>query len=191
MGVSQPSPYDPWVNTLLREGKAFAAIVFYLTRHGDAPARARSRAEDVLQEALSKVIMKNQGGFSDFQHFRHTVIRSAINLAISDYRKQRRVCSLAGKGDDLASPEGGLRAWSPLVRQCLEQLPDGPRRLLELYFEERYSLDELANHLLPPDQRSDNARRLEVWRRLRGAFRQIREYLLAHGLVLPGKMAGD
>jgi DNA-directed RNA polymerase specialized sigma24 family protein len=190
MTVSLPSPSDAWVRRLLEEGKALAVVVLYLTRHGDVPARARDRAEEALEEALSKLITQTAEGFFDYRHFENTVIRTAIRCAIDDYRKWRKMRSLAGQSDHLATPPSGLRAWSPLVRRCLEQLPDDQRRLLELHFEEGYTLDEMADHLLPPDQRSDNARRLEVWRRLRGVLRQVRADLLAQGLVLPGEMAG-
>jgi RNA polymerase sigma factor (sigma-70 family) len=189
MTVSQPSPYDLWVKRLLEEGKALAVIFLYLNRHGDAPRRARDRAEEALQEALSRVITQDAKAFSGYEHFRHTVTRSGINYAISDYRKRRRERSLAEQSDYLAAPTDSLQSRSELVRQCLEQLPDDERELLELYFKEDYTLNELANHLLPPDQRTDNARRLEIWRRLRGILRQVREQVLAQGLVLPRELA--
>ncbi len=189
MTVSQPSPYDLWVKKLLKEGKARAAVFLYLINHGDAPGRASDRAEDAVHEAVSEVIAEAIETFSGYEHFRNRVIRTGIRRAIDDYRRRKRERPLGDYSDHLAAPTSGLQSRSELVRQCLEQLPDDQRQLLELHFVEKYTLDELADHLLPPDRRSDNARRLEVWRRLRGVLRQVREALLAQGLVLPRELA--
>jgi RNA polymerase sigma factor (sigma-70 family) len=186
--MSPPSPFDSWVQKLLTEGEALGALVLFYVNRGEAPERARDLAEDAIQEALSRVLTRELRSYVDYKHFRNAIIVTAKNHAISKHRKQRRERPLPDEGDCLAAPEEGLGQRSELVRQCLDQFPEAERRLLELHYYEEYTLDQLADLLLPADGRTANARRLEMWRRLRGVLRQFRELLLANGLVLAGEM---
>jgi RNA polymerase sigma factor (sigma-70 family) len=149
---------------------------------GVARVRAHDLAEDALQEALSKVITQSSVRFSNFKEFERFTIRCAINHAIDMLRKVRRERHMPDGYDRPGEPAKGVRACLWLVCDCLKQLPEEERRLLERYLYEGLSLDELAVAFLPPDGREPNARRLVIFRWRRAILERLRNLLLERGL---------
>ena len=67
----------------------------------------------------------------------------------------------------------------------MERLPPRPYLLLSLHYETGKTLQELADLLLPPDNRLDSGRRSAIYRELQDALRLLRHFLDEGGLDFP------
>jgi RNA polymerase sigma factor (sigma-70 family) len=138
-------------------------------RRGWTVGRARDLAEEAVQEAMARTLAAydgNPGRFDGYDHFRHSVTRTAINWARAQLRRPHPLPFR--DGDDLPAP-GDDTGDLEEVRACLDRLPLHHREILRLRCVEGLPLQEIADRLLPADDHSANARAIAVHRRFRAA----------------------
>jgi hypothetical protein len=170
-----------WAAQYAQERRGRGAVFGDCIKNGVGPQRAKDRACECVQEAIEKVLKQYgeqpehyDGGYP---HFCNSVTRTAIHCARDQLRRERRHLDMLER---LA--EAGPKAIDPrieAIRVCREMLPEPWRTLLEVKYVDDGTLDEMAE-LLPPDESSDNARRLRVWRELPKAEAVLRELLERH-----------
>jgi DNA-directed RNA polymerase specialized sigma24 family protein len=181
--VSGPGQLQEWAGRVLRERIGAGAAFRECLGRGVAPGRARDLAEDAVQQALAQAarIADIRGRFqNDFDHFCNWVRRVAINYVRSVFRHERRSRQM-GEGAMAEAAAAGPPGHVEVVREFLAQLTEEERNLLMLPYEEDATLDELAERFLPPDDRTENARRLAIWRRRRDIEGRFRAWLQEHG----------
>jgi hypothetical protein len=170
-----------WADRVYREGMGIGAAFNECCRLGAAPARARDMAWDAVQHAMMQAskISDLQNKFNDFEHFCNWVYRVAINYVRDVFRRRSRERRLPD--DQADQPQVVDPPQVQLTREFLEQLTPQERDLLESFEEDGPTLDEFAARWLPPDGRSENARRLEIWRKRREVVARLRRWLLDNG----------
>jgi hypothetical protein len=176
---------EQWSARVLREGIGIGAVFRECSNRGLPPRQALDMAQDAVQRALARAaeIDDLTGRFgNDFGYFRNWVRRVAINHVRSVFRRPRE--SLLPEGYDVTAPSKEL---VELVREFLQELTEEERDLLMLPYEEDLTLDELVRRYLPPDDRTENARRLVIWRRLRDIKERLREWLRENGMGPEGE----
>jgi len=198
--LSWREEFESWLRRVLDEQVGVGAVFFVCAQRGLAPARARDLAEDGVQKAALRAwqTFSSADRFQDYTHFAHWFRRVAVNHARDVLRReQREERRRSKKAAQLKAEAAGPKSWIEAedVRTLVEQLPSDDQLLLKLYYEDGLTLDELAERLLPPDGRSRNARRLEIWRRLRKLVQDLRQHLLgeepapAGGPAVPAPVA--
>jgi RNA polymerase sigma factor (sigma-70 family) len=179
--VGSPGQLEEWAGRVLREEIAIGAVFLECRNRGCHPDRARDLAEDAVQQALTQAarIADLARRFDNFIHFSNWVRTVVINHVRSVFRK----LAPAPLKDWHAAvlPAAEAPAAQALVRALLEELPAEERELFLLHYEEGLTLDQLAERLLPPDGRSGNARRLDIWRRGQDIVRRLRQGLWEGG----------
>lgn len=178
---------ENWADRVLREQVGLGAAARECVNRGIAPATAAESARDAVQEALAQAaripdLHQRFGG--SYEYFANWVRRVAINCVRSELRRDRRKRPLEKEellpaSDEESAPE------VEAVREFLNLLTQEERDLLMLPHEEDLSLDELARRFVPPDDRTENARRLVIWRRQRELHCRFRQWCLDNGLT-PG-----
>ncbi|QJW97268.1 hypothetical protein FTUN_4838 [Frigoriglobus tundricola] len=126
-----------------------------------------------MQEALTRVLGvygSRPRPFHDFTHFANTVTKTAVNW-LRDQRRQARGLTSAFDEEPIAFVADPR---PDVVVRALAQLETSDRLLITEGVINGLSLDELAERFLTPDERSANARRLCVRRRLHEAIARLR-----------------
>jgi RNA polymerase sigma factor (sigma-70 family) len=175
--MAAPGSLDEWAREVLRQGIGIGAVFRDCFNRGVPPERARDLAEESVQQALSRAaeIPDLVGRFqNNFEHFCNWVRRVAINAARGVLRREWRQRQL--EVDDLEMTTAEAPAHVQAVQEFLEQLTDDDRQVLMLPYEENWTLDELARRFLPPDDRTENARRLAICRRQRDIQQRFRQW---------------
>jgi DNA-directed RNA polymerase specialized sigma24 family protein len=191
--VSWREQFEAWLRRILDERVGLGAAFIEGVNHGQVRARARDLAEEAVQEAQCRAVREvnrhGPGRFASYRHLCNWIRKVAINNVRGVLRRERRQRQFAeGEADRLEVPAAGPKTWSDAedVRDWWERLFPADRRLLELYYDDGLTLNEVADHLLSPDGRTANARRLEVWRRLRDLVRDLRRHRLGDEPALSG-----
>ena len=121
----------------------------YLDRYGNSILRLAysylhnmSDAEDILQETLIRYIQKRPV-FESKEHSKAWFLRVAANLSKNriDYNRIRQTDEL----DDTLKAEE--REDLSFVWQAIKQLPDTQRSVIHLYYQEGYSIKDIAKIL--------------------------------------------
>jgi len=175
---------EKWAKDLLRDERVRNVLCGYLVNRGVDPREAPRRVEEAVLEAWNR-LTGGEKDYTDYGHFRSAVIKTARNYLVDQHRRSQHERPLGDVAERLAAPGLGLRAWSWLVRECLDLLPENERQQLLWEFEDGLTLKELADEMLPPDERTDNARRLEIWRRRNKVLERLKGLMLARGFVPP------
>jgi RNA polymerase sigma factor (sigma-70 family) len=175
--MAAPGPLHDWARQVLRQGVGVGVVFRDCLNRGVSAERARDLAEEAVQQALFRAadIPDLVRRFDNLEHFCNWVRRVAVNAARSVLRREQRQQQLEVAGLETPAPE--VQAHVRAVREFLEQLPEEERRLLTLPYEENLTLDELARRFLPPDDRTENARRLAIWRQQRDIEERFRLWL--------------
>lgn len=175
-----PGNLEAWATRVLREQVGLGAAFLTCRKHGVAAQRARDLAEEAVQHALTQAsdLTDFADHFTDFDHFCSWVRRVAVNAVVTMYRREQRLRSLEdGDTWPVVAPNEVVAD----VREFLAELSAEERDLLMRPYEEDLTLDDLVQQHLPPDERSANARRLDIWRRRRYILDRFRAWLLRHG----------
>jgi RNA polymerase sigma factor (sigma-70 family) len=184
--------FEEWAARVLREGIGVGAVFLLYRGRGVAPQRAHDLAVEAVQEALVRAASIGDVP-ARFQHsfvyFCNWVRMVASNYARSICRREQRARQLAEtEAEDIEAPSAEPPERVQLLRDFLQQATQEERDLLLLSYEEGLTLDDLAQRFLPPDDRSESARRLAIWRRRRDTRRRLRQWLLERGLA-PSEVA--
>jgi len=136
-------------------------------------ARCPNRTEEALQEAVTRALARSQDeDFDNYPHFCGWVVLTARNYLIDQARKVHWT-SLAGednfpdKRDENTRPDSDALAG---LRKELALLPAEDQELVQLRFEEAFTIADLAERL--------GLSASAVWRRLRTVLGKIRAALL-------------
>jgi RNA polymerase sigma-70 factor (ECF subfamily) len=148
-----------------------------------AVARHHERALEAIQEALCRLkpACDNQD-IADYAHFRNSVRRTAINYLHDGWRREQREANLpdeeflTGEEEDLDEVARDERI--ALVREAIEQLPQGERELVLWYFEEGLNYEAIAARL--------GISTTAAWARMRQPLRTVRMWLLERDEALFG-----
>ena len=188
--MDRPGQLEEWARGVLREGIAVGAVFLECRNRGCHPLRARDLAEESVQQALAQAarIEDLERRFENFEHFCNWVRTVAINHVRSVFRREQGWIPL-GTADAIERPAVEPPPDPAAVRALLEPLPSEERQLLLLRYEQGLTLDQLAERLLPPDERSENARRLDIWRRVNDTLQRLRERLQEGGAGLSPPLA--
>ena len=149
---------------------------------GGVGARCRNwgvlhgRAMDIAEEAAAEAYCRVLGrSFGSEDHFRAWLTRIAMNIAVDLLRasRTRSASSLAA----MAAPMPASDLDTADLAECLGKLAEEEQRILRMTFEEKLTLDQIADQILPPNEGTANARRLRIKRRRELALRRLRCYL--------------
>jgi DNA-directed RNA polymerase specialized sigma24 family protein len=189
--VDRPGKLKVWAERVLREGIGVGAAFRECQKKGYHGERARDLAEEAVQEALaraSRLAEKVEAQITTYEHFCNWLRKVAINHVRDVSRRRKKEIHLTKEGwEAVVGPVAEPPPDTAAVCALVNELPAVERCLLLLHSVDGLTLDELAERLLPPDDRTENARRLDIWRRLRRIRRRLRERLLKGGFIPPGE----
>ena len=180
--MGKPGRLEEWAARVLQEGVGIGAAFLAGCNGGAAAGRARDLAEEAVQQALAQAarIADLERRFDSFQHFCNWIQRVAINHVRSILRHEWRGRQLA-EGEEVADKPAEPTEAVQLVREFMDGLPPDDRELLVAPYEDAETLDDLAERLLAPDDRSPSGRRSAIWRRRRALLARLRQRLLDNG----------
>jgi RNA polymerase sigma factor (sigma-70 family) len=138
----------------------------------------RGEALDRALEATQEAVVRSAGrSFNDFDNFLAWLTNTARNYLVDMVRKQR--CEPLQEHDPpsekTAEPANDLHDSELLqaLADCQQQLTARQRDILRLS-EEGLTNEVIAEQLLTPDERTQKARGLAIWRERHGALDQLR-----------------
>ena len=140
---------------------------------------AQQLADEATQEALAQFLhVVGTGQICDARHARHWLIRAACQRVDDHFRsegiRQRHQQAVYKRLVEIRQLASTLQA---AVFEALKDLPDSDRVLLEDYYYEGLTLEELAERHLPDPNRSLPARQQAIHRRLRRLRESLRPAL--------------
>jgi RNA polymerase sigma-70 factor (ECF subfamily) len=154
---------DDWVRTVRNDEQVLATVM--------RVARNRERAEDAIQEALTRAVENCPPGyFKSYEHFRRWVVVVARNHLVTEWRSFCRQQPLVAADTVPDRTDDGSAERIELVRQAIEALPAEERELVRRYFEEDWTYKQLAEGL--------GCSITNAWKRIRRALAQVRKWLL-------------
>jgi RNA polymerase sigma factor (sigma-70 family) len=143
----------------------------------------REEAEDLADEATLRAAERARSqSFADDRHAENWMYRVAERHAIDQLRRSNRLRSEPLAEEFLPAPGREPPGWEEVVRRCAEHLTPRQMLLLSMRYRDERTWQELADLLLPPDNRSVNGRISAVRREWEEALRQIRRYLEEEGM---------
>lgn len=151
-----------------------SAAVFKKCRIWGVP---RDRAAEIANESASEAYGRAiERVFSNSDHFRAWVTRTAVNLAIDRLRRDARTVSL-NESFEPRQPFQAAELDNDLYSRALESLSEQDRMILRWTYQESLTLDEMARRLFPDSDTSKNAQRLRIKRQRDAAIEKIRVFL--------------
>ena len=166
-----------FVEQAFRNGIPAAALHQKCKNWGIGGGQAVILVEEAAAEAHSRLLDRT---FENEDHYKNSVIRTAINIAVDMLRRQNRACAVP-LVDELAADPKDADTDPSLLAEGLATLSDRERNILRMTYEEGLTLDEIAARILPPSDKSLNAQRLRVKRERDLALQRLRKYLIGRG----------
>lgn len=168
-----------FIEAAYRRGVPAGYVALKCRNWGLSRERAAEVAEDAAAEAFVRALTHT---FESEAHFHNWVTKVACHAVIDRLRRERLPPPGPEPPDRIAPPPPDPTD-APTVAACLARLSKDEQEIVRLTIEEELTLDALADRLLPPDDRSANARRLQIKRKRDVALRRLRGYLTEAGFT--------
>jgi RNA polymerase sigma factor (sigma-70 family) len=175
-----PDDFPDWYEWTYPQ--VYRAIYRYLRRRGLPQHRAADLAEDATQEAARRAAERtgDPGYFQSREHLRNWMIAVARNFARDQLSRQHASQFPVGHDEPQRSSSRQERFAS--VWDCFSRLPPQDQGILDWYYWDRLSDEQIGQVLFDPSEGtpaalSQRARRLRL-----SALARLRECLLLHGI---------